>query len=159
MGTEPDLFAQFRTIVKQEFGFLVDEFGFKKYSSGVRTPECWVAFRTATTGVTVMFELGAGPWVEVARLGLHEGRTVELERYSLDFLLMERAPLEERTSRCDGLDDPQLAAILARQAHQLRAHAEDILNGDFHIFPRLKGLAESAKRKWEQEVFGSSEGE
>jgi hypothetical protein len=146
MNTDEEQRSYFETQVRAAFDFLIHQFHFEWCGAHVEVPECWAAYESKTTRVTIAFELGAGPWVELER----KRRLFSVwsrERYDFAFLLMERAPDQYRRSSIVDLDDSTLPSELRRLSQLLREHAIDVLTGDFAIFPRLRDRATENLRK------------
>lgn len=131
---------RFKGLVLDRFGFLLESYGFSYFGAGAHIPEFWVSFRSSLVDITIMFEIGTGAWVELGRL--EAGKKNPIERYALSFLIMERAPQGRADVYFLELDDPRFPSLLEEQAKYLRLYAEDVLKGDFKIFPRLRQLAE-----------------
>src|SRR5438477_3976686 len=150
MSNNDDLLASFDASVRRGFDFLIIRFGFRHVGSSMHAPECSTVYENSTTRITVAFELGSGPWVELERKVssfLNIGRR---ERYDLAFLLMERVPDETRTDNITDLDDPELPKVLEGLGRQLEEYGSDVLRGDFSVFPRLRKRAEeNLKRRSE----------
>jgi hypothetical protein len=140
--------TELEAVALDAFRYLIDDYGFRYVSTSMHAPECWSTFHNATTAVTVHFELGSAPWVELAELKRHGGRIVEQNRSALEFLVQERAQREE-TTRVDAGADEQGERAIYEKARQLRMYGEDVLTGDFRIFPRLRQLAEENLRRRE----------
>jgi hypothetical protein len=136
---------EFESVVLEAFGYLIDSFGFRYLSTHIHSPECWSTFHNSTTAVTVHFELGSQPWVELAELKRDGGCIFEQNRVALEFLVKERAPQE--TALITNESDEQTKAAIREKARQLRAYAEDVLKGDFRIFPRLMDIANDNLRR------------
>jgi hypothetical protein len=153
--TESD---DFNKQVDESFRFLVDNFGFRRISSSSEAPEVWVHLRNATTGVTVHREIGSEPWVEVSRLESVSGTTVERERYALDFLLAARSAQGQLRGRevAPGPHAVRPSSSLAEKAALLHANGEEVLRGDFRIFPQLKELAERRLKERSADLFRPS---
>jgi len=137
---------EFESIVLEAFGYLVDTFGFRYVSTDIHAPECWSTFHNSTTAVTVHFDLGSQPWVELAELKRVGGQVFEQNRAALEFLVKERAP-QEAALPTKETGDEWTKTVIREKARQLRAYGEDVLKGDFRIFPRLKDLAADNLRK------------
>jgi hypothetical protein len=138
--------TEMETVVLDAFGYLVESFGFRYLSTSTHAPECWSTFHNETTAVTVHYEIGSQPWVELAALERKGDRVVEQNRAALEFLLQERAP-QEASLRVSGNDDEETRRAIYAKARQLREYGSEVLRGDFQIFPRLKELAAENLRR------------
>ena len=144
--------TEIETIVLDAFAYLLESFGFRYLSTNTHTPECWSTFHNETTAVTVHYEVGSEPWVELAELKREGNRVVERNRVALHFLVEERAP-QEVSLRGPGDDDEGTRRVIYEKARQLQQYGSDILRGDFHVFPRLKEhAAENLRRRNAAEV-------
>lgn len=129
----------FEQKVLEAFRYLIDDYGYQRQSTSIHAPECWTTFRSVTTAVTVHYEIGSTPWVELAELVRDGDRAVERRRTSLELLLRERAPDEQTFTAASDDDIPR---ALREKARQLRTYGDDILRGDFSVFPRQREVAE-----------------
>src|SRR5689334_14270897 len=91
MNNIPEVFQTFVNETRAAFEYLVHAHGFQLTAEKAVGSEAWVAYENETTRVTVHYELGAEPWVEIGRLELRDGRTVQPSSIGLDLLLRERA--------------------------------------------------------------------
>ena len=138
--------TEFEKVVLDAFAYLVESFGFRYLSTSMHAPECWSTFHNGTTAVTVHYEIGSQLWVELAELKRDDDRIVERNRSALEFLVQERAPQEvPLTTR--GNDDEETRRVIYEKARQLREYGEEVLRGDFRVFPRLKELADENVRR------------
>ena len=128
--------GHFEEAALSAFAYL-SRYGFRHGGSKYLMPELYIDFRNATTDVTLGYELGSAPFVELGRLGRITGEELAEESYSIGLLLAERAPQEEWEFRC-GLDDPGLPVAIERLASLVEKYAKDILEGDFSVFPCLQ---------------------
>ncbi len=125
------VFDPFRSAVRREFAFLVEEHGFEGPYETVISYECSVNFRkNGRVAVTVFCEAGALPWVE-----LHGRRKRWLlprtAAAALDFVI------ERRRGRTIALPDAEFPVphhavedVLRQYAGALRDCAADFLQGD-----------------------------
>lgn len=155
-----DLAAAFERDVRESFSFLKDEFGFQSEQLHAHLPEVSVGFSSDATEVTVIYEVGSIPWVELARRGTWRGAAVKAETSSLELLLEERAP-SDSMPQCE-IAQPgteTFRACLRAKAAALRKFGSDILGGNFEVFPRLRNRAAENEQKRNLELFGSTTGE
>jgi hypothetical protein len=138
--------AEVEKVVLDAFAYLVENFGFRYLSTSMHAPECWSTFHNETTSVTIHYEIGSQPWVEIAKLKREGDRIVEQNRAALEFLIQERAPGEVLLTT-SGHDEEGTRRVIYAKARQLREYGSDVLRGDFRVFPRLKELAEENLRK------------
>lgn len=150
---------RFEAITTAVFDPVCRTFGLQLIAVRQHIPDLWIEFANATTGVRVAHEIGSALWVELARVGLHEGKVVWEEPYSLEMLLEERAPGHPGMCSVGNLEDPAFAKCLEAKAEGLRDYAADILRGDFGVLPRLIERARENERRWNRELFGSPSGE
>ena len=130
---------RFEELAGNSFRFLVDDYAFKLVKTEEHLPEMWVTFKNPTTAVTVSFELGSAPWIEIGKLERVGDQTLQTGRSSLELLLKHRAP--EETIYFDpiyDIYDLKLRSVLEEKARQLRQYAEDFLCGDFREFVPVK---------------------
>jgi hypothetical protein len=156
-----DPFVFFKKAAVDAFGFLIRDYDFEHVSTTIEPPMCEIKLSSRTTGVTVSYEWGGVPWVVLARLNVGPEGEVEAERYGLHILLEERCPdraveysLKHREYR-----DSDIETMLNHYARLLREFGEDILNGDFEVFSKLKSLAERSLREENLRLYGSETGE
>jgi hypothetical protein len=141
MTTNSRLFT-FEQEVFAAFGALISTFQLHHVETVASGPECAMLFRREAVGLTVKFESGVGPWVQLGRLrgpDEHDGPRREL--YDLTFLLQERAPAETQTPGMEDIDDPRLAPALEELAKQTLTYGADVLTGDFEVLPKLRQRA------------------
>lgn len=147
--------AAFERSVLEAFGDVAVEFGFSTYRLSFHMPEMSVTWRTATTGVQVVYELGAAPWVVLWELEPADGSQAG-SRTSLELLLEERSPGNEAL-RCQAGDPGSLPfrVCLDAKAKAVRSLAADVLRGDFRVFRSLEARAAENRRRRNLELFGS----
>ncbi len=155
-----DITREFERDVCESFNFLKEEFGFQVEEVRVHLPEVWASFFSDVTEVTIIYEVGSTPWVELARRGTWRGKRVKAETSSLELLLEERAP-SFSMPQCEIAQPGTEAfrACLRAKAGALREFGSDILGGNFDVFPRLRIRAAENERKRNLELFGSADGE
>lgn len=155
-----DLASEFARDVRQSFSFLEEEFGFQPGNVHAHLPEVWVSFSSSATEVTIIYEVGSTPWVELARRSTCDGKLVKTETSSLELLLEERAPSTGiRECEIAEAGTEAFRACLRAKAAALREFGSDILRGNFDVFPRLRVRAAENERKRNLELFGSADGE
>jgi hypothetical protein len=153
----PDVFKLFISEARAAFDYLVTTYGFKRTMEQAIGPEAWVVFEGATTRITVHYEMGAAPWVEIGRLEDVNGRHVQTKEIGLNLLLRERGKaLHDDVDSPRDLNNTELATMLRARAHLLAETGDDLLRGSFESFPRLWNKAEKELRKREAELFGSN---
>ena len=144
----------FESAVLGAFQYLISDFGFCYLSTRVHMPECWSTFHNQTTSVVVHYEAGSPPWVVLARLEVIRDRTEVRDQAALAFLVHERSQNVSIPER--PLNDEDLRRMIDLNARQLREYGEDVLRGDFRIFPRLEELAaENLRRRNASEPYSS----
>ena len=152
--TIPSVFQTFIRDVRAAFQFLVHDYGFSVTAENTVGSEAWVSYENATTRVTVHYELGAEPWVEIGRLELRDGRMVQPSSIGLDLLLRERGkPLSDTVDVPREIGDGEKSRMIALRAESLRAFGDDVLRGDFRWFSKLQTTAERELQKREAELF------
>ncbi|HEY0158214.1 MAG TPA: hypothetical protein VGF28_13100 [Thermoanaerobaculia bacterium] len=153
MSSSDELLARYEADVDEAFGFLRTQYGCVKARRGMHVPECWVGYQNRHVRITVSFELGSGPWVVLERRSWFRF-WIDDEGYDLVFLLMERAPDEYKRRLVKNVDDPALRDELRRLASLLREHGDDVLRGDFQVFPRLRTIAKEHFERTSLERYG-----
>jgi hypothetical protein len=146
-----DLLRHFIEKARQEFQFLIDDFGFRKRRTekGMSTS---VSFTNKTTGVKVVFD-----WrdqyiqVDLYRLVSGEMRMDPMivlpegsgTRFSLDQVLAVRGVKAQLRSTQIGtpVKTGDIDSTLRRCARALREHAADIMRGDFSIVSALDRMS------------------
>lgn len=156
-----DVFDLFQKATIEKFDFLTNLYGFKHISTSVHQPECAIRYRNDTTGVIVFYEAGSAIWVQLSRLISESGKVVEGETYGLHLLAIERCPakLVEPEEKFKERDDEYILKTLEGLAKLLQDCGDDVLRGDFKVFPRLRIIAEAELRRINKELFGSESGE
>jgi len=143
-------------MMKEAFGFLIEELGFELTDSHFGQRESSVTFRSTLVRVQVHVDhLPLGVNVGV---GLFEkkGQRTMVDEHGLVDVVRDQAPeevvrlLAEVESREDAL---------AVHAELLRRHAADLLRGERTRVPRLRRLRAAETRRENKETFGTSTGE
>jgi hypothetical protein len=144
--------TRFESRVRDAFASLISAFELRRVQSSLLSWEYLVAFENDYAGLLVRFEPRTGPWVELARLAVINGKTTRIESYDLVFLLQERGGAWRKV-RCESVDDPCVAETLTRLAQDVQEYATDVLQGDFSVFPRLRKRAEDNLRQTEEWLY------
>ncbi len=102
-----------------------------------------MVFRNEVSQINVHFEYGCAVWLTV-------GRSVNGEQFNLNYLLRLRAPDRERLQAVGNSFDPQqIDEIMRERSDTLREYADDLLRGDFTVFPKLReGQNEQSAEKF-----------
>ena len=129
----------FEALVRKNFGFLYESYGFSYVKTEQHLPEIWTTFTGPSTSIIVHFEMGCPPWIEARKHEKRAGKIIQTGR-SLERLLQERAPHEEtpRTPIFE-VSDPELDRMLQTKARQLREYGDEILRGDIQAFRNPAG--------------------
>ena len=122
----------FRQIVNDRFRFLTTTYGFQEAETGCAGGDIWVVLRNDVTVVTVQFEYGGEVWLTI-------GHAPNGPQVNLNCLLYLLAPHRERVPVVGDLFDPQqIEEIMQERSDALREYADDLLRGDFAMFPKLR---------------------
>jgi hypothetical protein len=153
----PDVFKPFIDTTRTAFDYLVTTYGFERRTEQAIGPEAWIVFESPATRITVHYELGAAPCVEIGQLEDLDGRLVQTKEVGLDLLARERSKaLTDDVEPPRDLSSTELSAMLQVRARLLAEVGDDLLRGDYQSFPRLQSKAEKELRRREAEIFGSS---
>ncbi len=129
----------FERMVEKAFWGLEARFGFKKPETKFGSRSVTVSFKNATTEVTLNYEMGNMPWLEIADLQNPEVKS------TLGWLLVEKgleqAPLPEQAFHPTPLNETHLEPVLQTMGRQLTDQGSDLLKGDFAIMPKLQERA------------------
>ena len=137
---------RFQQIVNLRFRFLAATYGLASAETGCMSGEMWVSIRGSVSQVDVYFAYGHTDgtgnsiWLTVGR--------ADGERFNLDDLLHLRAPQRERSMLFAGFDPEFVDEILQERSTALREYADDLLRGDFSIFPKLRDVMTKRNTKW-----------
>ena len=127
--------SEFERIVTGAFRSLEVRHGFKMGKAVYSQKNCTIKYQNTTTDVTLHYELGREPWLDVSDVTNAENKS------TLGWLLVERgvvkSPAPEAAFRSTHLPDEKLAADLEKKVRQLIEHGTDLMNGDFSLMPRL----------------------
>jgi hypothetical protein len=152
----PLVFQPFVAETLAAFEYLIIDYGFHVSVPEASGSEAWAMYENPTTRVTVHYELGAEPWVEIGRLEPHDGKLVQSGSVGLDLLLRERGrPLGDEVNPPRDIGKSEISNMLGARAERLRMCGDDLLRGDFQSFPRLQTKAEKELRRRDAELFGS----
>ena len=128
--------SEFERIVTSAFRSLEVRHGFKMGEAVYSQKNCTIQYHNTTTDVTLHYELGKEPWLDIS-----DTENVE-NKSTLGWLLVERgvvkSPTIEAAFRSTHLSDDKLAADLEKKVHQLIEHGADFMNGDFSLMPNLQ---------------------
>lgn len=131
--------SEFERIATSAFRSLEVRHGFKKGETVYSPKNCTIQYLNTTTDVTLHYELGREPWLDIS------DRTNPENKTTLGWLLVERGvektPAPADAFRTTRLPDAKLAADLDKKVQQLLEHGTDLLKGDFSIMPKLQKRA------------------
>ena len=134
--------SEFTRLVETVFLPLEKKFKFKKTASDFHANGVTITFQNATTEVCLNYEIGDYPWLTIGNIS-----NPKEDRASLDWLLVELGELEAPTTDAaffpPEMEDDQLEPELRKKSEQLILFAEDMLNGDFSVLPKLKTRADN----------------
>lgn len=132
--------SEFERIVKGAFRALESTHGFKMGEAVYAEKKSTIQYLNASTDVTLHYELGREPWLDIS------DRTNPENKTTLGWLLVERGiektPAPADAFRTTRLPDVKLASDLEKKVGQLLEHGTDLLKGDFSIMPRLQKRAQ-----------------
>lgn len=152
----PPVFEPFIAATEAAFSYLVSDYCFRLKVKRVLGPEAWVTYESETTRITIHYELGAEPWVEIGRLEVRDGKVVQSASIGLDLMLRERGkPLNDQLSKPRDIGESEISQMVATRAERVRSLGEDFLRGDFRAFPKLQTKAEKELKRREETLFGS----
>jgi hypothetical protein len=146
-----DIVARFEHDVRASFAVLEREFELTFDGISPHLPEIAAQFRSRTTKITILYEIGSPPWVELTSLLIHGSPT-----FSLELLLEERAP-DDMGYTCDPAEPGSAAfrSCLDFKAAALRTVAGDVLRGDFTVLPRMEIRLRENEARRTKDVFGA----
>jgi hypothetical protein len=152
----PPVFKPFIAATEAAFSYLVSDYGFRLTGKRVLGAEAWVTYESETTRITIHYELGAEPWIEIGRLEVRDGKVVQPASIGLDLLLRERGkPLNDQLSEPRDIGESEISRMVATRAERVRSLGDDFLRGDFRAFPKLQTKAEKELKRREETLFGS----
>jgi hypothetical protein len=131
--------SEFERIVTGAFRSLESKYGFKLGETVYSQKNCTIQYVSATTDVTLHYELGREPWLDISDVKNAENKS------TLGWLLVERgvekSPAPEAAFRSTQLPDGKLAADIEKKVQQLIEHGADLIKGDFSLMPNLQKRA------------------
>ena len=131
--------SEFERIVTSAFRSLESKHGFKMGEAVYSPKNCTIQYLNATTDVTLHYELGREPWLDISDAKNADNKS------TLGWLLVERgvqkAPVPADAFRATQLPDNKLAGDLEKKVKQLIEHGADFINGDFSLMPDLQKRA------------------
>jgi hypothetical protein len=151
----PTVFQPFIVGVRAAFDYLITDYGFYLKDETAAGSEAWSTYENPTTRVTVHYELGSEPWVEIGQRETRDGREVQSASIGLELLLREHGnPLTDAVPFPREIQAAELTHMLRKRAEGLRVVGKDLLRGDFHELPKLQTKAETELKKREADLFG-----
>lgn len=131
--------SEFERIVTGAFRSLESRHGFKMGEAVYSQKNCTIQYLNTTTDVTLHYELGREPWLDISDVKNTENKS------TLGWLLVERgvvkSPAPEAAFRSTKLPDGKLASDIEKKVQQLIEHGKDLMNGDFSLMPNLQKRA------------------
>jgi len=129
----------FERIVVKTFRSLESKHGFKKGEATYSSKDCTIQYLNATTDVTLHYEIGREPWLDISDITNAENKS------TLGWLLVERGisktPPPADAFRATSLPEVKLESELEKKVGQLLEHGMDLIQGDFSIIPNLQKRA------------------
>ena len=131
--------TEFERILTKTFRVLEGRYGFKKGEAVYSSKGCTVQFQNATTDVTLHYEIGEEPWLDIADVKNAESKS------TLGWLLVERGiekmPTLAAAFRSTPMAERDLESVLEKKNQQLIEYGMDLINGDFSLMPALQKRA------------------
>jgi len=131
--------SEFERIVLKTFRSLETKHGFKKGETIFSPKNCTMQYFNATTEVTLHYEIGREPWLDISDIHDAENKS------TLGWLLVERGvekmPVPADAFRATSLPDVKLEAELEKKIKQLIEYGSDLMKGDFSLMPNLQKRA------------------
>ena len=132
--------SEFERIVLKAFRSLEAKHGFKRGEVAYSPKNCTIQYLNATTDVTLHYEIGREPWLDISDVHDAENKS------TLGWLLVERgvekAPAPADAFRATTLPDVRLEAELEKKVRQLIEYGSDMMKGDFSLMPNLQKRAQ-----------------
>jgi len=131
--------SEFERIVTGAFRSLESKHGFKMGEAVYSPKNCTIQYLNTTTDVTLHYELGREPWLDISDLKNAENKS------TLGWLLVERGvqktPAPADAFRSTHLPDGKLAGDLEKKVQLLIEYGADLMKGDFSLMPNLQKRA------------------
>jgi len=131
--------SEFERIVTSAFRSLEARYGFEMGEAVYSQKNCTIQYHNTTTNVTLHYELGREPWLDISDATNAENKS------TLGWLLVEhgveKSPAPEAAFRSMHMPDEKLAADLQKKIKQLIEHGTDLMSGDFSLMPNLRKRA------------------
>ena len=149
--------SKFIACSRKLFSFLIDKYGFREIHSKTSSYGDEILYKNATTGVLVRWEF-RDRYIYVALIKLIHGNVPpypifirsksNIDWFYLDDLLsIRRKNFEALQADFQNEDEKKLTVKLKKISVYLEREAEDVLKGDFSVFPKLDLIVkERAKR-------------
>jgi hypothetical protein len=156
-----DSFAFFKKATTEIFQFLITDFGFSYVETLEHIPDCVIKYQNRTTGIYVDYELKSYLSIDIVKLSHAATEVIEDKSYDLLLLMELRHPATDAHMFYGGENEwtnEYLEQLLREYASFLKEHAQDVLTGDFSIFPELKKLSAYYRRQKNKEYFGTYSG-
>jgi len=125
----------FERMVEKSFWGLEARYGFKKTETKFGNRSVIVRFQNTTTEITLNYEIGNTPWLEIA--DLHNAKNKSTLGWLLVETGVEKTPLPEQAFHPTTLNEGELESVLQTMDQQLLDHGANLLKGDFAIMPKL----------------------
>ena len=131
--------SEFERIIMKTFRGLESRHGFKKGEAVYSSKGCTVQFKNATTDVTLHYEIGEEPWLDISDVKNAESKS------TLGWLLVERGiekpPTPAAAFQSTPLAEKDLESAIEKKNQQLLEYGMDLINGDFSLMPALQKRA------------------
>jgi len=142
-----DDIVYFDRVTKEAFGFLVTDYACQRQEPILCGSECLIKYCNTTTCVHITWEWQYSVVVALAQLKLLPDGGRAAEAHDLEHLLSIRAQ-DAHVTQKNHPDRAELKRVIDTYAALTRQYADDILKGDFSVFPQLRVLSlESIQRK------------
>jgi len=128
--------SEFERIVTGAFRSLESKHGFKMDKAVYSAKNCTIQYHNTTTNVTLHYELGREPWLDISDAHNTENKS------TLGWLLVERGiqktPAPADAFRSTHLPEGKLGSDLESKVGQLIEYGADLMKGDFSLMPNLQ---------------------